>query len=111
MKNVNYKVGMLVDHPARPAWGPGKIVHVSATKVYVFFRDALERKAKPIVFAVAPLEVAASQSDAVLDQLPAATEDLGSWLLPARYVHPALPDAAPKPKKKSKSKTAGDSAG
>jgi hypothetical protein len=100
MKNVSYKVGMLVDHPNRPQWGPGKVVCVDATKVHVFFRDAMERTARPIVFAVAPLEVAASQSDAVLDHLPDAVEHVGSWHLPASYKHEALGDPPATPKKK-----------
>ena len=103
MKNVNYKVGMLVDHPNRPAWGPGKIVHIDATKVHVFFRDDLERKAKPIVVTLAPLRIAASQSDFDLDRLPAPSEQDGSWLLPANYSRGVPAEAeSPKPRRKSK---------
>ena len=101
MKNVHYKVGMLVDHPNRPQWGPGKIVHVEATRVHVFFRDDLERKAKAIVRSVVSLSVAAAQSDGVLDGLPAAVCDHGSWLLPASYGQRAAQPATPNRKARS----------
>src|SRR5688572_18407329 len=99
MKTASYRIGMLVDHPNRPQWGPGKIVHLDASKVHVFFRDDLERKAKPIVFSIVQLSAAASQSDAVLDALPAAAPEGGAWLLPASYGKPAA--ARPAPKKKA----------
>ena len=105
MKIVNYKIGMLVDHPNRPQWGPGKIVHIDATKVHVFFRDALERRARPIVVSAIQLLLAGSQSDPDLDRLPAASLHDGSWLLPASYgirVDGAAPSS--KPKRKSKLK-------
>lgn len=104
MKITSYKVGMLVDHPNRPAWGPGKIVHVDGTKVYVFFRDAMERKARPIVVEVVPLRIAASQTDAVLDELPLASENEGSWMLPAQYKHAAFGEPTAKPKRTAKGK-------
>jgi hypothetical protein len=108
MKITSYKVGMLVDHPNRPAWGPGKIVHVDGSKVHVFFRDALERRAKPIVVEVVPLRIAASQTDAALDELPFASESEGSWLLPAHYKHAAFGEPAPKPKRVAKGKATSD---
>jgi hypothetical protein len=112
MKPIAYKIGMLVDHPNRPQWGPGKIVHVDASRVHVFFRDALERKARPIVIAAVPLGIAASQTDPVLDDLPFPIADAGSWRLPGNYRHASLPDqpAATKKKKTKAKETTPDAA-
>jgi len=102
---VNYKVGMIVDHPNRPQWGPGKIIAVAEDRIHVVFRDQLERTAKAIIPSVVPLNVATTQSDAVLDLLPAATEADGSWNLPRKFA--GLKDAealvikSPPPERKS----------
>ena len=104
MATVNYKVGMLVDHPNRPAWGPGKVVHVDATRVHVFFRDALERKAKVIAYTLVPLRVAASQSEPVLDELPDPTKQDGLWLLPANFHAGVQGEAQPSAAKKTRTK-------
>ena len=85
MKSTNYKVGMIVAHPKRPEWGPGKVVAVAEERVHVVFRDSLERKAKAIMREVVSLDVCDMQNDAVLDVLPPATEDGGSWILPKNY--------------------------
>lgn len=81
----NYKVGMIVEHPNRPEWGPGKVVAVSGDRLHVHFRDALERKAKVMVRAVVCLNVAGEQSDSVLDRLPPVKLDGTDWLLPVNY--------------------------
>ena len=81
----NYKVGMIVEHPNRPEWGPGKIVGVSGDRLHVIFRDALERKAKVMVRAVVCLNAADEQSDSVLDRLPPVKLDGTDWLLPVNY--------------------------
>lgn len=85
MSNPRYKVGMIVEHPARPQWGPGKVMAVADGRVHVVFRDELEPKAKAIMTDLIPLSVAAEQTDGVLDLLPAATESAGSWMLPKNY--------------------------
>lgn len=85
MKTPTYEIGMIVEHPARPQWGRGKVVAVTKERVHVVFRGELERKAKAILTSVVALEVAAEQSDAILDVLPAATQDEGSWMLPKNY--------------------------
>jgi hypothetical protein len=76
---------MIVEHPARPQWGPGKVMAVAEGRVHVVFRDELEPKAKAIMTEMVPLNVAAEQTDGVLDLLPAATELAGSWMLPKNY--------------------------
>ena len=35
MDVMKYQVGMLVEQPKRPEWGPGKVIHVSLPKVFV----------------------------------------------------------------------------
>lgn len=92
----HYEVGMIVEHPKRPQWGPGKVVAVSVDRLYVVFRDALERKAKVIMRSHAELGAAESQSDALLDHLPPAKQDGTDWLLPANYdrlLRKAMPTA------------------
>ena len=84
-KPPHYEVGMIVAHPKRPEWGPGKIVAVSADRIHVVFRDALERKAKVMMRTVALLDEAEVQSDTLLDSLPPAKQDGSDWLLPANY--------------------------
>ena len=80
-----YEVGMIVEHPKRPQWGPGKVVAVSVDRLHVVFRDALERKAKVIMRSMVSLGASENQSDTVLDHLPAAKQDGTDWLLPANY--------------------------
>jgi hypothetical protein len=84
MKNT-YKVGMLVDHPMRPQWGPGKVVAVAEDRIHVYFRNDLEKKAKTIVTTCVSPTVAESQTDDVLDILPPAVHDGDSWMLPKNY--------------------------
>lgn len=81
MKNTPVKVGMIVEHPKRPQWGPGKVIAVSEDRVYVFFRDDMETRAKSIIPSIVELKIAESQNDAVLDQLPPAKLDNGDWIL------------------------------
>jgi hypothetical protein len=85
MKNGAYKVGMLVDHPARPQWGPGKVVAVGEDRIHVYFRDDIEKKAKTILTTTIVPTVAEEQSDKVLDALPEATHDGVYWMLPKNY--------------------------
>ncbi|MHB9133537.1 MAG: hypothetical protein ACYDBB_20930 [Armatimonadota bacterium] len=79
---VTYTVGMLVENPKVPAWGPGKVVRVEEGKVQVIFRDTPERMAKLFHVTQSPLIPAAVQSDPTLDNLPAVIEVDGKLVLP-----------------------------
>lgn len=83
----NYFEGMLVDHPKRPTWGPGKVVRVRDHKVCVFWRDRdkLEAMTLDMTVAKAPLVVAASQNDPILDNLPPFDEVKGKMRLPGTH--------------------------
>ena len=84
----SYCVGMLVEHPKKPEWGPGKIVHVGGGKVYVIFRDVPDRHAKAIIIDVIELTKAALQSDPILDNLPPVLNEGNKWFLPySRLTH------------------------
>ena len=85
MKPIRYKVGMLIDHPKRPQWGPGKVVAVADDRIHVYFRDDLEIKAKTILTAIVSPGIAEAQNDAVLDLLPAAAHNGVDWMLPKNY--------------------------
>ena len=86
MAKGEYRVGMLIEVPRRPEWGPGKVVGISeGGRVHVYFRDSLEKKAKTLLTEVVKPTVAAVQTDAVLDRLPAATQDGDDWVLPKNY--------------------------
>ena len=85
MAAINYKAGMLVEHPARPQWGVGTIVGVEEDRLHVYFKGEIEKKAKTFMRAIAPLIVAESQTDAVLDAMPSATHEVGGWELPRGY--------------------------
>jgi hypothetical protein len=86
MSKSEYSVGMLIEVPRRPEWGPGKVVGMShGGRLHVYFRDSLEKKAKTLLTDVAKPTVAAIQSDEVLDALPAATQDGSDWMLPKNY--------------------------
>jgi hypothetical protein len=81
-----YKIGMLVEHPSRPQWGPGKVIALGEGKIYVYFRDELEKKAKTLITTVVAPLIREEQSDAVLDLLPPATHDGVSYMLPKNYM-------------------------
>ena len=75
MEQSKIEVGTIVQHPKRPAWGPGKTLAVGGGgQVTVYFRDLEETKTgeavKTISTAVVGLEIAKDQSDAMLDSLP-----------------------------------------
>jgi len=72
---ADIKVGTIVHHPKRPAWGPGKTLAVGGGgQVTVYFRDLEETKVgeavKTISTSVVGLEVADEQNDPMLDSLP-----------------------------------------
>jgi hypothetical protein len=62
--------GKLVDLTLQPAWGPGKIVKVDGKYVYIRFKSDPEPQARKFGCAENPLQVAASQTDPVLDRMP-----------------------------------------
>jgi hypothetical protein len=73
--NLKIEVGTVVQHPKRPAWGPGKTLAVGGGgQVTVYFRDLEETKAgeavKTISTTVVGLEIAEEQSDSMLNSLP-----------------------------------------
>ena len=69
------EVGTIVRHPRRPAWGPGKTLAVGGGgQVTVYFRDIEEANAgdavKTLSTRTVGLEIAAEQSEPMLDSLP-----------------------------------------
>jgi hypothetical protein len=85
MRPAKFQVGMLVEHPARPQWGLGKIVAMDDERLYVVFMGDLAFKAKAFIRTIAPLSIAEKQTDTVLDTLPPAKLLEGSWELPRNY--------------------------
>ena len=85
MKPINYKVGMLVEHPARPQWGPGKVVAVDDDRLFVCFKNDIQQKAKTFMRAMAQFTVRGEQTDVVLDALPNASHQSGEWMLPKNF--------------------------
>lgn len=66
---------MLVVMPKRPEWGPGKVLEIKGSKVWVFFRDAPKAELNDARKLLdldrgAVLEPAPVQSDPWLDNLP-----------------------------------------
>lgn len=86
MADHELHVGELVVHPARPEWGPGKVVRVESPAVQVVFRDTPDRAAKRIRVDVVPLKRAADQRDEYLDNLPPLSEEAGLLVLPKERV-------------------------
>jgi hypothetical protein len=69
-----YKVGMIVTHPNKPEWGPGKIQALNGNSLIVYFRDFLEKKPgdaqKTLSTDYVKLNIASVQNDPWLDNLP-----------------------------------------
>ena len=69
----SYTAGMLVVHPRRPEWGPGKVLSVKGPHVVVYFRDVpgttMGAALKTIDVGVIGLPRARKQSDPWLDNL------------------------------------------
>ncbi len=69
----SFTEGMLVVHPRRPEWGPGKVLSVKGPHLVVYFRDVpgatTGEALKTIDVGVAGLLPAAEQSDPWLDNL------------------------------------------
>lgn len=73
-------IGALVVNPLLPLWGPGKVAHIRDGMAHVLFRDAPGRAARR--FRVERLQLAPSQSDPILDNLPPFVEAGGEFALP-----------------------------
>lgn len=86
------QLGTLVEHPARPEWGPGKVLRVKGERVEVFFRDLAGEEAKK--FDSSHLRVASVQEDPILDNLPPFLERRGKLRLGRRRVTVAEARAA-----------------
>jgi hypothetical protein len=73
-KFMEYKVGMIITHPNKPEWGPGKIQAVNGKDIVVYFRDLCEQKPgdaqKTISTDWAKLTMSEVQSEPWLDNLP-----------------------------------------
>ena len=72
--NLIYKVGMIVTHPNKPDWGPGKIQAVEGKTLIIYFRDICEEKPgdaqKTISTDYIKFNIAPVQNDPWLDNLP-----------------------------------------
>lgn len=85
MTMSDLKSGMLVIHPLRPEWGPGKVVNVGPESISVFWRDTEENIVKKMVRSAVKLQLATSQCDPILDNLPPLIKADGTFVgLPAR---------------------------
>ena len=79
-----FEVGVLAEHSRKAEWGPGMVVKVRPPYVWVYFRDVPGRVARQ--FNEALLVRSSSQSDSILEHLPAFVEQDGVHLLPSeRY--------------------------
>lgn len=81
---MEYGIGMLVTHPLKTEWGPGKVLRVQGEKIHVFFRDLPEKEAKLINTSIVELMRAEIQSDQVLDNLPPFVEQGQKLTLPGK---------------------------
>lgn len=70
----SYSVGEIVLHPNKPNWGPGKILAVEENCLRIYFRDIPESNVgdavKKINLDYVSLQIAPSQNDPQLDNLP-----------------------------------------
>src|SRR5688572_17782770 len=69
-----YRKGLLVVHPNKPAWGPGRVLAIQGPKLTVYFRDLTAERPEDAVrildTRVVSLDPAQEQSDSFLDNLP-----------------------------------------
>lgn len=81
MNSGRYHVGMIVTHPKKPEWGPGKVQAVKGNQLVVYFRDLREQKPgdaqKTLSLDHVQLDIASNQSDPWLDNLPPYEEGQG----------------------------------
>jgi hypothetical protein len=81
-----FQVGMIVEHPIKPEWGPGKVVAVHGDKVHIVFRDLPDREAKIIQTNIVSLIESTNQNDPILDNLPPLSEEKGKYVLPRKRI-------------------------
>src|SRR5947209_18496363 len=71
---TNYEVGLIVVHPRKPEWGPGRILAIDGSKIKIYFRDlpgdSPENAVRTIDVRFVTLNCADNQSDPLLDNLP-----------------------------------------
>ena len=75
MTEAQLSIGSIVLHPARPDWGPGKVLEIlSGGHLVIYFRDLPEVKPSDAVKTIStlhvPMAMADHQSDPLLDHLP-----------------------------------------
>ena len=73
MSSNGYQVGMIVTHPNRPEWGPGKVLAAQGNKLVIYFRDLRESKPgeaqKTLSLEYVKPAIEEKQSDPWLDNL------------------------------------------
>lgn len=79
MIETELKPGMLVVHPTKSDWGPGKIVKLDSEHAYVFWRDAEDNMVKKMARAHVTLTPAPRQTDPILDNLPPLVRADGTY--------------------------------
>ncbi len=71
---LDYHEGLVVLHPRKPEWGPGRVLAVQGSRVTVYFRDLPgdhpEDAVRTIDTTFVSLNSADNQSDPFLDNLP-----------------------------------------
>lgn len=74
MSVTEYNVGMIVEHPKRPKWGPGKILAVDGPQLVIYFRDVPEESPgdaqKKIDTQYVDLKILKDFQDPWLDNIP-----------------------------------------
>ena len=81
-----FQVGMIVEHPTKHEWGPGKVVAVHGDKVHIVFRDVPGREAKIIGTKFVSLLKSENQNDPILNNLPPLSEEQGKYVLPRQRI-------------------------
>lgn len=75
----NDEVGLVVIHPGKPEWGPGRILASDGSKLKIYFRDlsadSPEAAVRTIDTRFVRLDEANNQSDPVLQNLPPYIND------------------------------------
>jgi hypothetical protein len=77
---------MFVVHANKPEWGPGKVVAIRGTTLYIFFRELEGREARRFRIDSEFLSPALVTADPVLDNPPPFVEEDGRLHLPAERV-------------------------
>jgi len=68
----SFQAGCLVVNPAKPEWGPGRVVKMAPGKAHVVWRDLETNEAKVMLPGL--LHLAPDQQDEILDNLPPLIE-------------------------------------